>query len=233
MIFGSRPVYMYHTDGSKLEVGKVGCAFLLCTRNEIVEESQLRLTEGGDYFCSRGPCDQGSKLRSSAERSRWTRYIIGFEISASSTLLSCAATQSSCWNHKSVKGIGIELLVHCIRAHISYSYNERADALVKAAAARPSVDSHIFLSSRQVKRGIFDRDLAAWQGRWYQSGDMWFSRKSAYGDSMEISMFTKFWQDMAPLAMTKPASLSAILCATAGWGYGMIRHCVYHSPVFK
>lgn len=35
---------------------------------------------------------------------------------------------------------------------------------------------------------------------------------------MEISMFTKFWQDMVPLAMTKPASLSAILCATAGWG---------------
>lgn len=72
-----------------------------------------------------------------------------------------------------VKSSGISLYAfdQTIRDHVCYTYNEHADALIKVAATRASVDAQFLISIPQVKREFFGRALAPWQSRWYQSCD--------------------------------------------------------------
>lgn len=117
---------MYHTDGSKFEVRKVGCAFLLRTRNGIVDESQLLLTQRATIFA---PDVLAIKEAISEALQKGLGELDIFSDSKSVLQALCSLVP----RHRVVaeirnliKGIGIGLLVHCIRAHIGYACNERA-----------------------------------------------------------------------------------------------------------
>lgn len=60
--------------------------------------------------------------------------------------------------------------MHLIRAHqLGHTYNERVDALSKAATTLQVVDMAAKFSRRQVKKHLLGQAFSIWQQRWRNS----------------------------------------------------------------
>lgn len=168
--------YMYHTDGSKFGDGKVGYNFFLCTTDEIVEKSQLRLTERLIVFAVEVLT---IKEAISEALQKSLVYLDIFSDFRSALQVFCRLV--SLWSvvgefKNMIKGIGIRV----------------ASGLIKAAAAHPSANAQIFsLASRQDKRPLWPGscNLEAWVGSW--ATYVFFQRVSTCR-TQGISILTRF-----------------------------------------
>ena len=181
------------TDGSKLESGDVGCAYVVYHPNGRVETRKFRLDRSCSVF--------QAELFAIDKALAWTSKNAKTDVSVfTDSLSSASAIKDRSNKHPLVTSIHhmlhqlkgrIDVNFVWVRAHIGIDGNEAADVAAKDAATQKRVKCYTSFPISHAKHTIRQETLDAWQEK-YETAETGSTTRSFFPTLTSIRNFFKF-----------------------------------------
>lgn len=133
----------------------MNCAFLAEIVGHIAVESQFPLTNGAEGFAAEVHAIK-EVISDTHERGLGELNIYSDSRSTLQALYNLVSRHEAIAEIKDlILTIVVEVYMHWIRAHVGHTYNERANALAKAATTRQILNVEVKVTRRQVMKHQF------------------------------------------------------------------------------
>lgn len=113
----------------------------------MVVKSQFRLTDDAEVFAAEVRRSR-RQFRTPIEKSHENRYLLRFDVS---TLWPHVTARSHIHTKDLILTTGVRAPMHWIQTHVGHTYNERVDALAKAATTRQVEDVEVIVTCASLR----------------------------------------------------------------------------------
>lgn len=159
-----------YTDGSRMEEGRAGAAFVIYNGDREIHHEKIKLADDSTIFQCEMLAIRSSIAYITANIANYPRVAIISDsrsvLQALETMESPTELQAEVWRAYRALSARMRLSLHWTKAHVGTPGNERADELAKEAAISEEEAGFDQVPRSLIKRKVRDRTTQRWEARW-------------------------------------------------------------------